>query len=148
MKDTHYPLRHAIYTVLNGNITVNGTTVGIYDEKKKAGANERIYCILGSQQSTRDRTSEYWITRELIDIEIYQRTDFEVTKDFIDQVSNVIYELLMPDPINAGLPNPSLMQIQHFELDRAISRTVELASTETVIQKVATFTCLIVQQNP
>jgi hypothetical protein len=148
MKDTHYPLRRAIYTVLNNNIIVQGTTIGIYDEKKKVGANDRTYCIFGTQQSTRDRTSEYWITRESIDIEIYQKTDFEVTKDFVDQVSDAIYSLLMPDPINAALPNPSLMQIQHFELERAISRTVELMSTETVIQKIATFTCLIVQQNP
>lgn len=148
MRDTHYPLRKAIFGVLNGNIVVNGTNVGLYDEKKRIGANEWIYAIFGTQQTTRDRTSEYWITRELIDIEIYQQTDFEVTKDFIDQASNVIYELLMPNPINAALPNPSLMQIQHFELERAISRTVELSATTSAVQKIITFTCLIVQQNP
>jgi hypothetical protein len=148
MRDTQKPLRLSIHSVINGNTTYNGSPVNFYDEKKKVGLTDRVYGLYSTQQTTRDRTSEYWITDELITIELLHKSGFEVTKDFIDDVSDQLYQILMPDAINAALPNPSLMLIQHFELEEAITRSVEITDTETIVSKLITFSCKITQQQP
>lgn len=136
----------AIYGVVGNNILYNGNPVKLYDEKRKVGQADKVYMLFSTQQSTRDRTSETWITDERIDIEIIQRSEYEVTKDFIDDISEQLYTLLMPDPINDGLPDPSMMQIQHFELEQALTRSIQITDTETIIQKICTFSCKIIQQ--
>lgn len=147
MRDTQKPLRTAIYNVLNGNVTYDGETVfKLYDEKKKVGQTERIYGLFGTQQTTRDRTSEYWITDERIDIEIVHSTEFEVSKDMIDDISDQLYLLLMPGPINSALADPTSMLIQHFELEQALTRAVEISPTQSEVSKIITFFCKIIQQ--
>lgn len=149
MRDAQYHLRRAIDAVLTSNVVVDGNTINFYDEKKRAGANERLYCIYGTQQSTPDQNNDStWITRETIDIEIYQRTESEVSKDLVDQVSDQLYTLLMPQRISSALANPNLMQVQFFDLQQAVTRSAEISDTETIIQKIVTFTCLVVQQKP
>lgn len=133
-------------TLTGGAVTYMGQAVNFYDEKKKVGRTDKVYVLFGTQQTTRDRTSEYWITDERIDLEILHAEEFEVTKDFIDDVSNQIYQLLMPNPINDSLPDPTLMQIQHFELEQALTRAVEVSPTKTIVSKLLTFSCKIVQQ--
>jgi hypothetical protein len=53
----------------------------------------------------------------------------------------------MPTRMNDALPDPTLMQIQIFELDSAISRSVEISDTQTIISKIVTFSCKIIQQS-
>jgi len=146
MKDTQRPLRMAIYGVVGDNILYQGQPVKLYDEKKKVGRTDKVYMLFGTQQSTRDRTSDCWITDERIDIEIIQRSEFEATKDFIDDISDQLYQLLMPDPINDSLPDPSLMLIQNFELEQALTRSIQLSDTETIVEKIVTFSCKVIQQ--
>jgi hypothetical protein len=148
LRDTHYPLRRAINTVLSGNITYNGQPVKLYDEKRKVADTDNVYIIFSTQQTAISQPiDESWITDELITLEILQKTGFEVTKDFIDDLSDQVYRLLMPTRLNDALPDPTLMQIQLFELDSAISRSVEISETQTIISKIVTFSCKIVQQS-
>lgn len=149
MRDAQYPLRRAIDQVLTGNVLINGQPINFYDEKKKAGNNEALYCIYGTQQSTPEQAMDSaWITRENIDIEIIQKTQFEVSKDLVDEISNQLYTLLMPQKISSALTNPHLMQVQYFDLQQAITRSLQVSDTESIVQKIVTFTCLVVQQKP
>jgi hypothetical protein len=138
----------AIHAVINGNVTYNDQPIYFYDEKKKVGRTDKVYGLYGTQQSTRgeDMNDSTWITEEKIDIEILHKSEFEVTKDFIDEASDQIYELLMPSRLNAALPDPTLMLIQHFELDQALTRAVEVSPTETIVSKIMTFSCKMIQQ--
>jgi hypothetical protein len=148
MRDAQYPLRLAIFGVLNGILTYNGQPVKLYDEKKKVGQNDNVYVLMGTQLSTPiDDNDSCWITDETIDLEFLHRTEFEVTKDFIDGMTNQACGLLMPDKLTAALPNPTLMQIQYFDLRRAVTRSVEISPTETIIAKIITFGCKVIQQN-
>src|SRR5688572_2154515 len=146
MRDTQYPLRRAVDAVLKGNVTFNGAEVKFYDEKKKVGATDKVYGLYSTQQSNKsaDVIDCTWITDETIDIELHHRTEYEVTKDHLDDASNQVYQLLLPSRLNAALENPHLMQIQFFDFDRAITRTVEITPTETVITKIITFSAKIV----
>lgn len=147
MRDAQYPLRMAIYGVLTGNLTYDGDVVKLYDEKKKVGSTDNVYILMGTQLSTpTDDNDCAWITTETIDLEILHRSEYEVTKDFIDQLSGQMYELLMPTKLTSSLPDPNLMSIQYFDLQRALTRSVEISSTETIISKIITFTCKVIQQ--
>ena len=148
MRDAQYPLRLACFNVLTGAVSFNSQVIGFYDEKKRAAGN--IYCIFGTQQSTRspESTDCMWVTDETIDIEIWHKTGSEVSKDIIDSVSNQIYTLLSPATLTAGFANPSLMQVLFFDLQNAITRAFEITPTESVTGKIITFKCTIVQQSP
>lgn len=147
MRDAQYPLRMALFGVLTGQLTYNGQEVKLYDEKKKVGASDDVYIIMGTQLSVpSDENDCAWITTETIDLEILHRTEFEVTKDFIDQLSDQIYQLVMPTKLTTSLPDPNLMAIQHFDLQRAVTRSVEITPTETIIAKIITFTAKVIQQ--
>ncbi len=148
MKDTQRPLRLAIHGIINGNVLYNGQPVYFYDEKKKVSRTDKVYGLYSTQNSTRgeDSNDSTWITEERIDIELLHKTQFEVTKDFIDDASDQIYALLMPNRLNDTLPDPSMMLIQHFELEQALTRAVEISPTETIVTKIMTFYCKIIQQ--
>jgi hypothetical protein len=67
LRDTHYPLRRAINTVLSGNITYNGQPVKLYDEKRKVADTDNVYIIFSTQQTAISQPiDESWITDELI----------------------------------------------------------------------------------
>lgn len=147
MRDAQYPLRLAIFGVLNGNLTYNGQPVNLYDEKKKVGSADKVYIVMGTQASTPvDDNDSCFITDETIDLEILHKTEFEVTKDFIDDLSNQMYQQLIPTKLTDSLPDPTLMQIQYFDLRRAVTRSVEVTPTETIIAKIITFGCKVIQQ--
>lgn len=148
MKDTQYPLRLAVNSVLAGNIIIEGQTINLYDEKKKAGDSDNLYIIFGTQQSTKAsrQFDQSWFTDEKIDLEIFHKTGFEVTKDLIDEVSNRVYELLMPTRAADALPVQDNMQIQNFQLEQALTRAVQISPTETVVSKIMTFSCQVIQQ--
>lgn len=148
MRDTQYPLRRAIYLTLGSNVLYNGSPVKFYDEKKRVGNSDAIYGIFSTQQTSISQPiDESWVTDELITIELLHKTGFEVTKDIIDDVSNQIYQILMPSRMNDSLPDPNLMKIELFELDSAITRSVEVSDTETIISKIITFSCKMIQQS-
>lgn len=147
MKDTMSILRRAVFDTLNGNLSYLGSPVNVYDEKKKATASDRLFVILGTQQESDDDTSEYFITDSTIDIEIYHKTEFEVSKDAIDEVSNQVMSLILPSPSLNGLPVQNLFLIQCVRRLRAISRNFSITDNESVLSKIITFTCKIVQQN-
>ncbi len=148
MRDTQRPLRMAIHNVLTGNVFYGGSAINFYDEKKKAGQSDKVYGIYSTQQTTRDQQSvdETWITSERIDLEFTHQSGFEVTKDFIDDLTDQAYQILLPSRLNDSLPDPLLMRIEHFELEQALTRSVEITSTETIVSKIVTFSCKIIQQ--
>lgn len=146
MRDAQYPLRLSIYNKVTNQVTYNGSPVGFYDERKRAAGD--VYCVFGTQTSTPTEANDCtWMTEELIDIEIWQRQGFEVTKDFVDDISNQLYQLLNPAVLTAGFANPMNMQVVSFDLQQAITRSVEITPTETVIAKILTFKAVIVQQS-
>lgn len=137
MYDLSLPYRLSIYAVLNGVISVP-----VFDEKKKVAATNTVFVILSTQQQTPVEENDcVEISRCSIDIEITQKTGFEVTKDVIDNVSNEICQILKPCPL--AWVN---LEFQNARVESILSRNVSLSESETVIQKIIRYTCDIVQQ--
>lgn len=149
MKDTMKILRMACYDLLNGNLTYAGQTVPVGDEKLRDNARANLFVVFGTQQETPDDTSDAFITDSQIDIEIYHKTGFEVSKDAIDDVSNQILEILIPTPYGGdGFLVQNLFQINCVRRLSSVTRNFSVTDSQSVISKIITITCKIVQQFP
>lgn len=148
MRDTQRPYRMAIFNTINGLITLNSIVVPVYDEKKKATSTANIYILLSTQQETDFSTSDAFITRSSIDIEIIHRTEFEVTKDDIDEIADQFLQLVMPTPDTNALPVQNLFQIINMVRTSTITRQYNITDTETIVAKIINLTSDIVQQFP
>ncbi len=146
MRDTQKPLRHAVYNLLNGAITYDGNTIPVFDEKKKATSNANLFILLSTQQETDDNTSDAFITDSSIDIEINHTTEFEVSKDAIDDVANQILSLILPTPTTDGLTAPEGFQFTLVRRTSSISRNYDMGFSDTLIAKIITVSVKIVQQ--
>lgn len=143
MRDLSKPFRLAVFSVLNGN--TGG--IPIYDEKRLVSATDNTFILLSTQQQTQEEVNDCtWVSRLSIDIEVYNKTGSEVSKDTIDDVSNTILGLLLPtvgvSPISSGG-----IQFTYAFAESIISRNIGITETESVLQKVIRFVATGVQQS-
>ncbi len=143
MRDLSKPFRLAVFSVLNGN--TGG--IPIYDEKRLVSSIDNTFILLSTQQQTpQDENDCTWVSRLSIDIEVYNKTGSEVSKDTIDDVSNTILGLLLPtvgvSPISSGG-----IQFTYAFAESIISRNIGITETESVLQKVIRFVATGVQQS-
>ena len=149
MRDTQKPLRLLIFSLLDGQIAYQDNPVPVFDEKRRLDNFDGDLCIvLSTQQETDISTSETWITSGSIDIEIVHKTDYEVTKDAIDEVSDQIYPLIFPTPMGDA-PGVIFDGFQFMDFTRTtMTRNYSVTSAQTIIAKIITVTAQIVQQSP
>jgi len=143
LRDLSKPFRLAVFSVLNGN--TGG--IPIYDEKRLVSATDNTFILLSTQQQTQEEVNDCtWVSRLSIDIEVYNKTGSEVSKDTIDDVSNTILGLLLPtvgvSPISSGG-----IQFTYAFAESIISRNIGITETESVLQKVIRFVATGVQQS-
>lgn len=141
MKTTKRVLRKVIYDALNGNISVP-----VYDEKKPSSVTDNSFVILSTQQEINDNTQDAYITTSNIDIEIYNKTGSEVSKDPVDDIEDEILAILLPTPLTDGIADYSGMQIVNLRRDRSLTVSAEISPTESVVRTILTITASIVQQ--
>lgn len=99
MKDTKKPLRNAIKTALSG-LTYSAVSVPVYDEKVKGGETPSKFVILGTQQENEadSHNDENFHTLSSIELEVYDKTATECSKDAIDDICSSILQTLIPTP--------------------------------------------------
>ena len=141
-KDTMKPLRHAVFNLLDGELSYDSTTVNVYDEMNDS---DDIYVLLSTQQETFDETSDCFITRSSIAIEVVAKTGTAVSKDIIDDVSDQIYQLLRPSMATTGLANPSGFLIQNVQRENALTQVLQITPTQSVLRKIINIVVTIVQ---
>lgn len=147
MKDTQRILRKAINDLLAGNITYNSIPVPIYDEKIRDKQSPNLYIIFGTQQETDQNTDTSFTTISTIDLEITHKTEYEVSKDAIDEVSDQVLEILLPTPDGPGWDYNGFL-IQNITRTSTISRNFSLTDSQSIIAKIITITATITQQFP
>jgi hypothetical protein len=143
MKDTQKPLRHAMFNLLSGAITYDGNAVGVYDEMNDS---DDIYIVLSTQQETFDETSDTFITRSAITLEIVAKTGTTVSKDIVDDISDDIYTLLRPTTSTTGLVNPSGFQINNVFRESANTQVLQITATQSIVRKLITIVVTITEQ--
>lgn len=143
-------LRGAVYNALNGQVSYNGQDVPVYDKKRRVNSPRgNLFIILGSQRESDDpQTSDAFITDSQLDIEVWQTTEFEVSEDPIDDVSDHVLQIIIPEPWSNGLGVQDHWQIQNVRRVSAVVNYEGVTQTETVIVKTITIAAQIVQQNP
>ena len=133
MLDTMKPIRTAVYTALNGNITYDSTAVPVSDEKTGYGNTANLFIVLTTQQETDESTSEAFITKSTIEIDIVHKTGSEVSKDAIDDVYQSMMQILIPSTSTIGLTVPGTFQFQNATRENSITMPMMLSETETVM---------------
>lgn len=145
MRDSMKPLRLGIFAVIDGQITYNATPVPVYDEKIYTSESPDLYILLSTQQETPagDQNDCMFIRDSFIDIEIIRRTGSEVSKDAIDDVSDQLYQLLLPSQGGAGF-TVSGFQVSDPRLVTANSQNVTLSQTQSVLRKICKFAVTLI----
>lgn len=149
MKDTMQVLAKAIYDVINNNIVIDGSTIPVYDKKRRAQATGGLYIILGQQSENDDpQTSDAFITTSSIDIEIWHVTEYEVSSDVINEVSNQILQRISTVPEGDNLPGQNLFQIQDVRRTSSTLTEFSIGPSDTALNKIITIQATITQQFP
>ena len=134
MRDLSKPYRLAVYQALSGLSTP------IFDEKRLVTSTASTFILLSTQQRTpKDENDCSWIARCSIDIEIYNKTRSEVSKDTIDDISNAILAILLTAPGLTPLTSSNI-QFGYAQAELIISRNISISETESILQKVIRFT--------
>lgn len=146
MNDTMKIMRMAVYNAL----VSGGLSVPIYDEKRKVADDKtQLYVLMaGQQEDDDDQTSETFVTNSSINLEIVHETGYEVSKDYIDDVSQEILSILMPIAQQDALPSTDDYQILGLRRRSAVTQNFSLTDDKSVVAKIITFTAKIVQRNP
>jgi len=142
LKDTMKPLRHAVFNLLDGELSYDSNPVNVYDELNDT---DDIYVLLSTQQEVFDETSDCFITRSSIAIEVVAKTESSVSKDIIDDVSDQIYQLLRPTTSTTGLVDPSGFSIQNVQRENALTQVLQITPTQSVLRKILNIVVTIVQ---
>jgi hypothetical protein len=147
LRGTGKILRNAIYNLLTGAITYDSATVKVYDEKKKVGDSDQVFILLSTQQETPtyDNDSAF-ITRSSIDIEVIAKTEFEVSKDVIDDIGDDIIDLIRPTISTEGYTVPSGYLFQNPRVESSITLTLQISETQSILRKIIKFTVNILEQ--
>lgn len=143
MKETKKIIRQAIFDAIDGQVVVNSVTIPVYDEKNDG---ENIYILLSNQQEADDNTSDTFITRSTIDIEVVQQTGYSVSKDDIDDITEQILEIVIPTPNTHGLTEPTGIQILNVRRESSRSLAMEISISETIIRNITTISATIIQK--
>ena len=146
MRDTKKILRKAVYDAL-GSLTYNSASVPVYDEKTPQGNTANMFVILSTQSETAvERNSTAFITQSSIDLEIWHKTSYEVSKDGIDDVYEDIIDTIFPSIGSLGITAPSGFQFQEGFRESSVTQSVQLSETESVLLTRMKLTFLITEQ--
>lgn len=149
MKDTMKPLRKGVWDTLDGSVVYNGDVVKGYDEKVYTGDRPNLYYILSNQQESPGPGESDCGTavNSSINIEIISRTPSEVSKDAMDDVSDIIYELLEPSYQTPGFSLGNGLQILTISRESAATQSATISDTQSILRKIIKFNSVITQIN-
>lgn len=147
MKSTMKPFRKAVKDVLSGNITYAGSIVPVYDAKVWTSAQPAIYILLATQRE-QDVTDQdcAWNHRSSIDLQFIAKSDSEVSKDVIDDISDRALELLLSSPGVSNLAVQTGFQILEVKMESAVIGEVQISPTQSELQKIVSLTAFIFHQ--
>lgn len=141
MLDTMKPMRKAVYSCIYNNITYKGSVVKVTDEKVFGGQQPSVYILLSTQREQNATEQDCaWQTRSSIDLLIISKTESEVSKDAIDDISSTMLQLLLNLPGDDNLTVQAGFQILELRKDSAASGQVQISPTQSELQKIVTIT--------
>lgn len=147
-RDTMKPFRKAVNDVINGFVTYKSALVKVYDKKIFTGDEPNLYIFYGSMRESDITATECtWETKTSLEILIVSQTGSEVSQDPLDEISDVIYDLVLNLPGSDNLGAQSGFQIVYVTRESATCGMMEISPTKSRLVKIITLTAKIIQQN-
>lgn len=144
MKSTMKPLRKAVYTCINGNVSYSGGVVPIYDEKVYTGSQPDVYILLSTQREQDVTEQDCTFThKSSIDLLIIAKSGSEVSKDVVDDIGDRILELVLNLPGSHNLSAQTGFNILEVKMESAVSGNVQVSPTQSELQKIVSLTANI-----
>lgn len=138
MRDFNQPLRKAIYTLLNNQLTYGGNPVPVFDEKVKKGQDNQFYVVIGNISSTDNSTFANWSRNVQFVLDIITKTSDTVTRKIADNIAEQILILMMPTIVDNGLSQTNFQYI-NCQLDSDRYLDMQLNPTTAQVRRLLTF---------
>lgn len=137
-------LRNAYFNVLNGNLSYNSINVPVFDNKVES-PNDSLYVLLTDQASSYNGNFARAAWDSLFQIKIISKQYNSVSKDIVDDICQQIEDIISPDTTTIGLQAHTGWQIINVYVNTCNYTELEISSTQTVIQKIVTFSNQIIK---
>lgn len=144
MIEVAHHIRKAYVDLLDGNLTLNGDNVNIYDELAD-DTDEDNYVILSTQTDSDTSNKHGFESDHTITIDIVTRFQTAARKYPSEDIAGQILALVLPTPQTTGLVSPSGLQITAVRLQDTQSLSVEQIGNYKVVRKILRFTHKCVQ---
>jgi len=106
----------------------------VVDERLKQSESANNFIVLSSQSEQDVEENDCtWITDSTIDIEIYNKTMSEVSKDVNDDIYEDVLEILLPTRLTLGISVGSDFQLLEGRRVTSITQNLSLSATESVL---------------
>lgn len=138
MRDFNKPLRKAIVTLLNNNLTYNSANVPVFDQKVKKGADNTFYVVIANISSNNTSTIHQWGRNMLFVLDIVTKTADTVSTSIADGIAEQILQLMMPDLTSNGLSQTNFQYI-NCQLDSDRYLDMQLNPTTAMVRRLLTF---------
>jgi hypothetical protein len=142
MFDVSNNIRTSYLSILDGNISYNGKNVPVYGNDP-FNTTPQNYIIISDIVETQDNNNQKFVTSALVTIDIYSEQYLMRDNSIVDNISNQILTLLIP---NTGQLNIGNLTFQIFALSRLSSRYLSLQDGQNyIVRKIITINNSIVQ---
>lgn len=140
MRDVQNLLRRGIYQALSGYISVP-----VYDEVPHDDTENR-YVILSTQTNEQDPTLTHFQHDATILIDIVDRQQQSVTKDYVDDVAGEILALIFPAVGTNGIAAQAGVTFHSARVESDNSLNFSLSNAEIIIRRLIRISVKISEQ--
>mgnify|MGYP001050902254 CR=1 FL=1 len=146
MVDTGKELRKAYFSLLSGQVTVEGSAIPFVDEKLEVNINEHdTYVMFTSQDEEDVSNKKHFANETLIRLQIVNQRKATNTKEVVESVSNQILSKLFPTRTSWAVSLSSPLSLTYAKYLNGSYNPVEMTDNGFVISKILTIKNRIVQ---
>lgn len=141
MIDIGKKLRTGYFSLLNGNITIDGSPIPIVDEKLDALITDHdIYVVMSDQNERRIPNKTKFIANCDMSFIIVNKRNATASKEVVEEVSNQLLGLVFPTVANVAVSVEAPLRLSDAYLDSADYAPIDqmqdgFAITKTLIIK-------------
>jgi hypothetical protein len=146
VKDPVKFIKDAYYTLLDGNVTYNATTIPVYDEEAVPAGNT-WYIIISTVTNTNNPVKTKFFTDIEILIDVVTLLDYQMTKEkeIVDVICGKIMNLVLPTKETTGIADTSDFQAISVRCESGNHLPVADTGTKKVVRRVLRFSQTIVE---
>lgn len=132
----HKAFRMAVFQALNGNLTDpdSSSPIMIFDEKAEDNTSN-FYVLLTTETGARIPNFNLFLHDSTLLIQIIDKQQDTVSKDFIDDLGTQITQILFPGPASDGLVQQSGFHINCLIDESINSNDAAITAARTEIKK-------------